>query len=710
MMDRPFRQRAAAGAAAAALLVLVALSATPGPPSGVELDTGSKAAGFAQAAHSARSWAAQVFASAPRAAAVQAPPARQQVLATVADTKQQQHPAVTQRAAVSASLHTPTREPAVHVQQQLTVRQPRFESPAGEHPMDPRPRSARHQGDEHHGDEVRAGSTFFRDAVSELGQAPSAASLKKATQGQDLTFAAAAASELAPAPRLSTLRANPYNAVPRTSRQQQLAAMTVTPHSDVTAHVTEHGQAPAGFVGRQYSLARESREGAEQAAYDFARSFQNKRHIHSAPSPTTAAPHAPAAAAAPARKPRFDSFGIPFGAGEGVLVSRSSRVAAARRAQRLRREVGITGAQARSALGDYFTNLVAKAHDEKATYVRGTTAHYYQTRDAARQQSLAQVQGKSTEPGEEMGGKPYVGVVVTPTLDSVAFEPRTRTSEYKAAEENVGGAALARAKQALRRAAEARAGRKGGRGRVRASSSRVLREAQQQDAFQKRVDAAEAAIAKLTRKAEAAIVAAAHRTAAATEKKLEGRGKAGKGIREAIKDVDDAAAVVSTAQSARPSQRRQGRDERDHARDAPVHALPERRHGQHSLARHRGITAAEARADLFASMDDTFKKTSDVDELDRMRLKRRWHDPHTKATAVIRDLDQFARQERERDLRDEKNLRSPKSLSAAVNLRHQEQEQSQQEEAEYEDALKTALGKSSKGAPPLPLDPLPTHQ
>jgi hypothetical protein len=49
---------------------------------------------------------------------------------------------------VSASLHTPTREPAVHVQQQLTVRQPRFESPAGEHPMDPRPRSARHQGDE----------------------------------------------------------------------------------------------------------------------------------------------------------------------------------------------------------------------------------------------------------------------------------------------------------------------------------------------------------------------------------------------------------------------------------------------------------------------------------------------------------------------------------------------------------------------------------
>jgi len=48
-------------------------------------------------------------------------------------------------------------------------------------------------------------------------------------------------------------------------------------------------------------------------------------------------------------------------------------------------------------------------------------------------------------------------------------------------------------------------------------------------------------------------------------------------ITQAIKDVDDAAAVVSTSQSARPSQRRQGRDEPDHARDAPVHALPERR-------------------------------------------------------------------------------------------------------------------------------------
>jgi hypothetical protein len=89
------RQLAAAGAVAAALLVLVALSATPGPPSGVELDTPSKAAGFAQAARSARSWAAQVFASAPRTAAVQAPPARQQVLATVAGTKQQPHSAVT---------------------------------------------------------------------------------------------------------------------------------------------------------------------------------------------------------------------------------------------------------------------------------------------------------------------------------------------------------------------------------------------------------------------------------------------------------------------------------------------------------------------------------------------------------------------------------------------------------------------------------------
>ncbi len=43
-------------------------------------------------------------------------------------------------------------------------------------------------------------------------------------------------------------------------------------------------------------------------------------------------------------------------------------------------------------IGDYFTNLVAKAHDEKATYVKGESTHYYQTRDDARQQSLAQVQ------------------------------------------------------------------------------------------------------------------------------------------------------------------------------------------------------------------------------------------------------------------------------------------------------------------------------
>ena len=50
----------------------------------------------------------------------------------------------------------------------------------------------------------------------------------------------------------------------------------------------------------------------------------------------------------------------------------------------------------------------------------------------------------------------------------------------------------------------ARTGR--GREQVREGSSRVMRDAQQQDAFQKRVDAAEAAIAKLTNKAEAAIV------------------------------------------------------------------------------------------------------------------------------------------------------------------------------------------------------------
>ncbi len=55
------------------------------------------------------------------------------------------------------------------------------------------------------------------------------------------------------------------------------------------------------------------------------------------------------------------------------------------------------------------------------------------------------------------------------------------------------------------------------------------------------------------------------------------------------------------------------------------------------------------------------------------------------------------------------NLKSPRSLSAAVSLKHKEQQQTEEEEAEYEDALKTALGKRAKGAPPLPLDPIPTH-
>jgi hypothetical protein len=55
------------------------------------------------------------------------------------------------------------------------------------------------------------------------------------------------------------------------------------------------------------------------------------------------------------------------------------------------------------------------------------------------------------------------------------------------------------------------------------------------------------------------------------------------------------------------------------------------------------------------------------------------------------------------------NLKSPRSLSAAVSLKHKERQQTEEEEAEYEDALKTALGKRAKGAPPLPLDPIPTH-
>ena len=222
---------------------------------------------------------------------------RQQALAAAPGAAKQQ-PAVT------AAQQTPTREPAVRVQraqqaqqaQQAAVQQPRFESPAGARPEAPR---ARHAAADH------AGSSFFRDAVSELGQAPSEASLKKASQSRDLSFAAAATSELAPAPRMSALRARAQSAGPRTSRQQQLAAMTVTPH----------GQAPAGFTGRQYSLARESREGAEHSAYDFGRALESKRpraHAAAAPRAAPAATRAqPAAtraqpAAAPARQPRFD--------------------------------------------------------------------------------------------------------------------------------------------------------------------------------------------------------------------------------------------------------------------------------------------------------------------------------------------------------------------------------------------------------------------
>jgi hypothetical protein len=86
------------------------------------------------------------------------------------------------------------------------------------------------------------------------------------------------------------------------------------------------------------------------------------------------------------RKARLDRWGIPIGAGEGVTTSRSEHVAgaasttqftcftstkrtstdelqrttASRKYQQKHRERGITGAQAREALGGYFRQLVAK--------------------------------------------------------------------------------------------------------------------------------------------------------------------------------------------------------------------------------------------------------------------------------------------------------------------------------------------------------------
>ena len=72
---------------------------------------------------------------------------------------------------------------------------PRFRSPAGARPVVPHAAAA-HQT-----------SSFFRDAVSELGVAPSAAALERASAHDKLSFDAAAKSELAPAPRMYMLRA-----------------------------------------------------------------------------------------------------------------------------------------------------------------------------------------------------------------------------------------------------------------------------------------------------------------------------------------------------------------------------------------------------------------------------------------------------------------------------------------------------------------------
>ena len=240
---------------AAALLFLAVTVSTSAPA--VELDSTS-VAGFAQAAHAARSWAAKAFASPPppqatvqarvaAAAAVEAKQhdarsgathsSRQQVLAAVKATGATK-PAQQQQQQQLA----PTQEPAVSVHEQ---QQPRFNSPSGARPLSP-----------HHA-LARQGSSFFSDAVSELGRAPSSADLKKASAHADLSFDAAAKSELAPAPTMSELRSS--MSAPHTTSQQQLASMTVTPH----------GKAPQGYAGRPFSLARESRESAGNAAYDF---------------------------------------------------------------------------------------------------------------------------------------------------------------------------------------------------------------------------------------------------------------------------------------------------------------------------------------------------------------------------------------------------------------------------------------------------------
>lgn len=85
---------------------------------------------------------------------------------------------------------SPAEEPAVHVHAT-----PRFRSPAGARPEVPHAAAA-HQT-----------SSFFRDAVSELGAAPSAAALERASAHDKLSFDAAAKSELAPAPSMYMLRA-----------------------------------------------------------------------------------------------------------------------------------------------------------------------------------------------------------------------------------------------------------------------------------------------------------------------------------------------------------------------------------------------------------------------------------------------------------------------------------------------------------------------
>ena len=165
-------------------------------------------AGFTQAARDARSWAAQAFAHPPSprsavsepgvataaSATATAHSARQEALAAAATPASAATPAAPALASAALAQHlAPTREPAV------TVRAPAAHRPPS--------------------------SSFFRDAVSTLGEAPSTAALKHAAAAHALSFDSAAKTSLA------QRGGRDWGSRPHTgrltSRQQLTDAMTV---------------------------------------------------------------------------------------------------------------------------------------------------------------------------------------------------------------------------------------------------------------------------------------------------------------------------------------------------------------------------------------------------------------------------------------------------------------------------------------------------